>query len=138
MVPEFVKFTTVRGGRAKPYWLAPWGRAIVGVMVPGDEHPHDDVVDKLQRIGIWKWAVCGVALWGIGSLLMLRGSWYSTDTVTENITFVATNTLIGAVLGLLAGWFAVPTPRDPRRLVEVAEPLLGSHRPPAVVPAIKQ
>jgi hypothetical protein len=108
-------------------------------MIPRDEHPHDDaVVDKLQHIGVWKWAVCGVALWGIGSVLMLSGSWYSADTVTEHVTFVAVNTLIGAVLGLLAGWFAVPKPRDPRRLVVVAEPLLGSHRPRAVVPAIKQ
>ena len=78
-------------------------------MVPRGEHPHDDaVVDELQRIGVWKWVACGVALWGIGSVLMVHGSWYSADTVTENITFVAVNTLIGAVLGLLAGWFAVP------------------------------
>jgi len=85
-------------------------------MVPHHEAPQDDAVDdKLQRIGVWKWAVCGVALWGIGSILMLQGSWYSADTVTENITFVAVNTVIGAVLGLVAGWFAVPKPREPRR-----------------------
>ena len=90
-------------------------------MIHRTEHPHDDaVVGHLQRIGAWKGAACGVALWGIGSVLMLRGSWYSADTVTENITFVAVNTLIGAVLGLLAGWFAVPKAATTSREAGVA------------------
>jgi len=85
-------------------------------MIPRDELFRDDAVaDKLQSIGVWKWAVCGAALWGIGSVLVLRGSWYSTETVTENVTFVAINAFIGAVLGLLAGWFAVRKQPDPRR-----------------------
>jgi hypothetical protein len=72
--------------------------------------------DKLRRTGIWRWGVCGVGLWGIGSALMLRGSWYTASTATENVTFVVLNALIGAVLGLLAGRFALPGQRqDPQK-----------------------
>ena len=83
-------------------------------MAAPDRYPPDSAANG-QHIGIWTWGAAGVALWGVGSLLILRGSWYSAGTVTENVTFVAVNMLIGAVLGLLAGWFAVPKQRDPRR-----------------------
>ena len=81
-----------------------------------DRYPEGGVIDdKLRRTGIWKWGVCGVSLWGIGSVLMLRGSWYTASTVSENITFVVLNALIGAGLGLLAGRFALAGQRqDPR------------------------
>ena len=82
-----------------------------------DRYPEDWIIDdKFRRTGIWKWGVFGVSLWGIGSLLMLRGSWYTASTTTENITFVILNAVIGAVLGLLAGRFALPGQRqDPQR-----------------------
>ena len=81
-------------------------------MISRDRYPQNYAADdKLQRIAIWKWSIGGVALWGIGSVLILRASWYTVDSISEHVAFVAINALIGAVLGLLAGWFAMPTTR---------------------------
>jgi hypothetical protein len=81
-------------------------------MISRDRYPQNYATDdKLQRIAIWKWGIGGGALWGIGSVLILRASWYTVDSISEHVTFVGVNALIGAVLGLLAGWFAMPTTR---------------------------
>ena len=70
--------------------------------------------DRIQWILMW--GVCGSWLAGLGSgILMVRGGWHSASSLAENVGFVVINACIGTILGLVAGWFAAPKQRDPRK-----------------------